>query len=103
MPTMTEFEAISHANSSIYRLAVDAWSSDTSRALRLAEKVKAGAVWVNTYYTFPVELPLGGLKQSGIGRSNTVLALKHYLEVKGIYVEAQSEPMRPYYRLVPSE
>ncbi len=102
--TVTEFtdedEAISLANATIYGLAAGVWSGDTGRALRVAEKVKAGAIWINTYYTLPVELPWGGFKQSGIGRNNTVLALEHYLEVKGIYVDAQPGPMRPYYKLV---
>ncbi|MCS7137605.1 MAG: aldehyde dehydrogenase family protein [Candidatus Caldarchaeum sp.] len=102
--TVTEFgseeEAVELANSTVYGLAAGVWSNDTGKALRTAEKVKAGAVWVNTYYTLPVEMPWGGFKQSGIGRNNTVLAVEHYLEHKGIYVDGQQGPMRPYYRLV---
>ncbi len=102
--TVTEFkdedEAVRLANATVYGLAAGVWSSDMGRALRTAEKIKAGAVWVNTYYTLPVEMPWGGFKQSGIGRNNTVLAIEHYLEIKGIYIDGQQGPMRPYYRLV---
>ncbi|MEN3048221.1 MAG: aldehyde dehydrogenase family protein [Candidatus Caldarchaeales archaeon] len=102
--TVTEFrdeeEAVRLANQTIYGLAAGVWSSDLGRALRVAERVKAGAVWINTYYTLPVEMPWGGFKQSGLGRNNTVLAIEHYLEVKGIYFDSQQGPMRPYYKLV---
>ncbi|MEM4281877.1 MAG: aldehyde dehydrogenase family protein [Candidatus Caldarchaeum sp.] len=102
--TVTEFkdenEAVGLANSTIYGLAAGVWSSDTGKALRVAEKVKSGAVWINTYYTLPVEMPWGGFKQSGVGRNNTVLAVEHYLEYKGVYVDGQQGPMRPYYKLV---
>ncbi|MEM1947674.1 MAG: aldehyde dehydrogenase family protein [Candidatus Caldarchaeum sp.] len=102
--TVTEFrdedEAVELANATIYGLAAGVWSSDVGKAMRVAERVKAGAVWINTYYTLPVEMPWGGFKQSGIGRNNTVLAIEHYLEAKGIYVDSQTGSMRPYYRLV---
>ncbi|MEM2114170.1 MAG: aldehyde dehydrogenase family protein [Candidatus Caldarchaeum sp.] len=95
-----EEEAVQLANSTVYGLAAGVWSGDSGKALRTAEKIKAGAVWINTYYTLPVEMPWGGFKMSGIGRNNTVLAVEHYLELKGIFIDAQHGPMRPYYRLV---
>ncbi|MCX8200919.1 MAG: aldehyde dehydrogenase family protein [Candidatus Caldarchaeum sp.] len=102
--TVTEFrdedEAVELANATLYGLAAGVWSNDVGKAVRVAEKIKAGAVWVNTYYTLPVEMPWGGFKQSGLGRNNTVHAIEHYLEHKGIYVDNQQGPMRPYYRLV---
>ncbi len=105
--TVTEFrdedEAVELANATIYGLAAGVWSSDPGRAYRVASRVKAGAVWINTYYTLPVEMPWGGFKQSGIGRNNTVLAIEHYLESKGVYVDTQQGSMRPYYRLVLGE
>ncbi|MEM1943918.1 MAG: hypothetical protein QXO30_05605 [Candidatus Caldarchaeum sp.] len=45
-------------------------------------------------------LPWGGFKMSGIGRNNTVLAVEHYLELKGMFIDAQHGPTRPYYRVV---
>jgi acyl-CoA reductase-like NAD-dependent aldehyde dehydrogenase len=55
---------------------------------------------INTYYTLPVEQPWGGFKESGIGRNSTVLALEHYLEWKGVYIDTQKGPMRPYHGIV---
>jgi len=102
--TVTEFEdeeeAVALANATVYGLAAGVWSNDSRRAVRVAGKVKAGTVWVNTYYTLPVEQPWGGFKESGIGRNNTVLALEHYLEWKGVYIDTQKGPMRPYYKIV---
>jgi betaine-aldehyde dehydrogenase len=102
--TVTEFEdedeAVALANATVYGLAAGVWSNDSRKAMRVAERVKAGTVWVNTYYTLPVEQPWGGFKESGIGRNNTVLALEHYLEWKGVYIDTQKGPMRPYYGIV---
>ncbi len=102
--TVTEFEdeeeAVALANATVYGLAAGVWSNDSRKAMRVAERVKAGTVWVNTYYTLPVEQPWGGFKESGIGRNNTVLVLEHYLEWKGVYIDTQKGPMRPYYGIV---
>ena len=102
--TVTEFdddeEAVELANKTVYGLAAGVWSTDTAKALRTAEKIKAGCVWINTYYTLPVEHPWGGFKESGIGRNNTVLAIDHYVEWKGLYLDAQPGKMKPYYKLV---
>ncbi len=88
------------ANATVYGLAAGVWSNDSRKAIRVAEKVRAGTVWVNTYYTLPVEQPWGGFKESGIGRNNTILALEHYLEWKGVYIDTQKGSMRPYYGIV---
>ncbi|GBC69638.1 Betaine aldehyde dehydrogenase [archaeon HR01] len=102
--TVTEFgseeEAVELANATVYGLAAGVWSRDSSKAVRVAERVKAGCVWINTYYTLPVEHPWGGFKESGLGRNNSVLAIEHYLEWKGLYLDAQPGKMKPYYRLV---
>jgi len=102
--TVTEFEtereAVDLANSTIYGLASGVWSRDLSKAIRVGQKIQAGTVWLNTYYTLPVEQPWGGFKQSGIGRNNTVLAIEHYLESKGMYLNSSGEEMKPYYKIV---
>ena len=46
-----------------------------------------GTCWINTYNLTPVEMPFGGVKQSGIGRENGLAALDHYTQLKTVYVE----------------
>ena len=71
-------------------LAAGIWTSDTSRALRLAEQIDAGTVWINTYGMFDVAVPFGGRKHSGFGRELGEEALEPYLTSKSVWVDLQS-------------
>ena len=53
------------ANDTLYGLAAGVWTKDISKAHKVARRIKAGTVWVNTYNVFSAELPFGGFKQSG--------------------------------------
>ncbi|SJN41638.1 Aldehyde dehydrogenase [Microbacterium esteraromaticum] len=68
IPFDTEEEAIEIANATVYGLAASIWTNDLGRAHRVAGKVRAGAVWVNTWAAIDPALPWGGMKTSGIGR-----------------------------------
>jgi phenylacetaldehyde dehydrogenase len=70
------------ANDSHYGLAAGIWTSDISRAHKLAKRIQAGTVHVNTYHVFSAELPFGGFKQSGWGREMGAEVLNNYLETK---------------------
>ncbi len=50
-------------------------------------RLKAGTTWINAYNLTPVEMPFGGVKQSGLGRENGRAALDAYTQVKSVYVE----------------
>ena len=78
------------ANAVPYGLAAGIWTSDTSRALRLAEELAAGTVWINTYGMFDVAVPFGGRKHSGFGRELGEEALEPYLTSKSVWVDLQS-------------
>jgi phenylacetaldehyde dehydrogenase len=78
------------ANAVPYGLAAGIWTSDTSRALRLAEQIDAGTVWINTYGMFDVAVPFGGRKHSGFGRELGEEALEPYLTSKSVWVDLQS-------------
>ncbi len=78
------------ANAVPYGLAAGIWTSDTSRALRLAEELEAGTVWINTYGMFDVAVPFGGRKHSGFGRELGEEALEPYLTSKSVWVDLQS-------------
>src|SRR5690606_37345167 len=63
-----EDEAIRIANDTRFGLAAGLWTSDLARAHRIVPKLRAGTVWVNDYRVVTPEIPVGGYRQSGIGR-----------------------------------
>ena len=81
-----EAEAIEIANDTRYGLAGAVWSEDVSRAKRVASRIRAGTVWINTYHGAPKYAPFGGYRESGIGRELGMHGLKSYLEVKHVMV-----------------
>ncbi len=86
-PFEGEEEAISLANATDYGLAAGIWTENLGRAHRVARKVRAGVVWVNTYGMLPHNAPFGGVKQSGWGREGGAEALAGYTQPKNILVD----------------
>src|SRR6266700_4857100 len=84
----TESEAITLANDVVYGLAAGVWTTDTQQALRMTKRIKAGIVWVNTYNKVYCEMPFGGYKQSGIGRTHGVRAIEFFTEEKTVILKA---------------
>ena len=58
----------------------------TGHTLGAAGALEAGICWINAYGNSPAEMPVGGYKQSGIGRENGIETLDHYTQTKSIYV-----------------
>ncbi len=79
-------EAAEIANSTIYGLVSAVWTRDIAVAHRLAQKIKAGSVWINAYNCFDSSSPFGGYKQSGFGREMGPHALESYTQVKSVWV-----------------
>ena len=85
MPFDTEAEALQLANGTPYGLAAGIWTRDGARQLRLAHAVRAGQVFIN-HYGGGVELPFGGLGQSGYGREKGMEALYGFTTLKTISI-----------------
>lgn len=78
---------VARANATEYGLASGVLTKDISRALRFAEKIDAGTVFVNTYNKTDVAAPFGGFKRSGFGKDLGQEALNEYLKTKTITIE----------------
>ncbi len=81
-----EDEAIQRANDTDYGLAAGVFSQDVSRAHRVINQMQAGICWINSWGDSPAEMPVGGYKQSGVGRENGPETLHHYTQVKSVFV-----------------
>ncbi|WP_240506364.1 aldehyde dehydrogenase family protein [Thermoactinospora rubra] len=86
-PFDTEEEALELANSSEYGLAATLWTTNLDRAHRVAQRLEAGLVWVNTWYLRDLRTPFGGVKLSGIGREGGTQSLDFYSEPTTITME----------------
>lgn len=82
-----EDEVIRRANDTKYGLAAGIFTQNLSRAHRVIHQMQAGICWVNTWGDSPAEMPVGGYKQSGIGRENGPETLLHYTQTKSILIE----------------
>ncbi len=82
----TEEEAVARANDTEFGLAAGVFTADLTRAHRVSAAFEAGTCYINTYNLAPVEAPFGGVKASGVGRENSKEAIKHYSQVKSVYV-----------------
>jgi acyl-CoA reductase-like NAD-dependent aldehyde dehydrogenase len=93
MKFSTEEEAIALANDTNYGLAAGVWTKDVRRAHRVAGRLDAGTVWVNFYRAISPMAPLGGFKDSGLGKENGFEGALSFTRTKSIWVNTSDEPI----------
>ena len=98
--TLTRFsdekEAIGFANDVRYGLAATVWTADGARGHRVAQRIRSGAVGINTPFVAFPGVPFGGFKESGYGREQSLEALDLYTETKAVLQGTSPKPMNPF-------
>lgn len=89
-----EQQAVRLGNDTDYGLAGAVWTSDASRAQRVASRLRHGTVWINDFHPYVPQAEWGGFGKSGIGRELGPSGLNEYREAKHIYHNIAPEPMR---------
>lgn len=82
-----EDEVIRRANDTDFGLAAGVVTPDLNRAHRLIHRLEAGICWINAWGESPAQMPVGGYKQSGVGRENGISSLAQYTRIKSVQVE----------------
>jgi len=86
LPFDDEADLLAQANDTSYGLAAGVWTRDTVKAWRIARRLEAGTVWINTYRELSIAAPFGGMKESGLGREKGRQGVRLYTQPKSIYL-----------------
>src|SRR5690606_22876880 len=81
-------DVVRRANATVFGLGASVWSSNTSRAAEIANRLEAGTVWVNRHVGVDANVPFGGAKQSGLGCEYGVEGLRQYMQGRAVFLPA---------------
>lgn len=93
MPFETEEEVLRLANDTHYGLAAGIWTTNLSRAHRMASRLEAGTIWVNTYRTMSPQSPREGFKTSGVGVEHGIESIREYTRIKSVWINTDESPL----------
>ncbi|GAA4834189.1 aldehyde dehydrogenase [Saccharopolyspora rosea] len=93
LPFRDEDDLVSQANDTDYGLACGIWTTDYRRAWRVARRVAAGTVWINTYKQLSISTPFSGMKNSGLGTDKGRAGILQYTRQKSIYLGLDEAPL----------
>ncbi|WP_408011655.1 aldehyde dehydrogenase [Pseudalkalibacillus sp. A8] len=96
IPFKDENDAVQKANQTKFGLAAGIWTENVKKAHRVANRIQAGTIWVNTYRTTAAQAPFGGFKSSGYGKERGVEALYEYTQVKNVMVNLSDDQRDPF-------
>jgi len=91
-------DAVRIANDIRFGLAAGVWTQSIARALTMADRIRAGTVWINNYRMTSTTSPFGGFKMSGTGREGGIAGMREYLEVKSVWLSTGVEFPNPFVR-----
>ena len=86
-PFDSEDEVVVLANANDYGLSTTIWTTNLTRAHRMAARIEVGITWINSWFLRDLRTPFGGSKQSGIGREGGVHSLEFYTETRNVCVK----------------
>lgn len=93
LPFADEDDLVAQANDTAYGLACGLWTADYRRAWRVARRIDAGTVWINTYKQFSISTPFSGMKESGIGTEKGRDGILRYSRQKSLYWGLSESPL----------
>mgnify|MGYP000539259612 CR=1 FL=1 len=86
LPFENADQLVEMANDTVFGLACGIWTENLKKAWRIAGRVQAGTVWINTYKQLSIAAPFGGYKESGAGREKGIQGLRAYQQIKSVYL-----------------
>jgi aldehyde dehydrogenase (NAD+) len=96
IPYKDEDEAVRIANDTVYGLAAGIWTQDVNKAIRMADRIQAGTVYINNYFNAATQSPVGGFKQSGYGREAGFEGMRCFMQTKSVWLATSPNQPDPF-------